>query len=342
MKSRLKNIPATIMSKEISVHQSNSIENLNSLLSNLKDNAPISIQEAISAQIQVITYIQSPTLIDTNFSTFFQHLKKSLKYSSSEIEKDSIRESFALMIQNYVFIMDARLQYEINENKEEAIKLLKSAGESLINSVTNITMVAVTGGNVMTIKRAVETLVKDLINPDSNLFKRLWNWIINKRIIKEKKREFLETLWRIYQKLDKYHKLIGPSIIINSLINCYKDEVCCYLCEKEQENVDHYRSQKFNWSLLGWICLGSFVGVIISLVVALIRWPIIALTTETNDWFKTQMYWTLGIIAIFIVADILINWIYLIYCGMRALHFQRKCDKVKKKLDNIAELYDEN
>lgn len=79
------------MSKELSISSSkeiNSLEQMNSWLSSLEAGANTSVQEAIKAQMQVISYIQSPDLVDTTLDTIILHLRKSLKYSQSDLEKE--------------------------------------------------------------------------------------------------------------------------------------------------------------------------------------------------------------------------------------------------------------
>ena len=78
----------------------NSLEQMGAWLASLESGASVSVQEAVKAQMQVIKFIQSPTLVDTTLDTLILSLKKSLKKASDENEKEHLRESFSLMIQN--------------------------------------------------------------------------------------------------------------------------------------------------------------------------------------------------------------------------------------------------
>ena len=335
------------MSKELSVSspkEINSFGQMNSWLSSLEVGASISVQEAIKAQMQVLSYIQSRVLVDTTLDTIILHLKKSLKYSQNDLEREKIRESFSLMIQSYIFFIDARLQYEINENKKEARELACQAGEIFIKSTAEIAMMAATGG-ASAIKTS--TIVANLSNnflkdAQDNIFQKTWKWLSKKRRIEEKQEEFFKILHTIFKKLYKYHRLIGKSILISGLIERYTPEIRSYICQKEETQIEYYESKEFEWAILGWVSLGSLIGVVISLIVALFRWPIKAIAETNNEpWFSTQMYWTLGILGGVIAAYVLGDLIYLGYCKLRSLYLRKKCEQVESELFRIASLFDE-
>lgn len=226
----------------------NSLEQMGAWLISLENGASVSVQEAVKAQMQVIKFIQSPTLVDTTLDTLILSLKKSLKKASNEDEKEHLRESFSLMIQNYVFFFDARMRYTIEENKEEARQnkeearqIFLQAGEMLSNSVKDVALMAVSGQK----KAEVATVVvHNLFDVNENksavsLFDRIWNWWHQKeiiaekqKIIAEKRKEFYVTLYNICKKLGKYQSLIGESMLINGMIERYTPIVYDYYAEQ--------------------------------------------------------------------------------------------------------------
>ena len=211
-----------------------SLEQMESWLTTLEIDANVSVQEALKAQIQVIRFIQSPTLIDTTLDTLILCLKKSLKKAENEDEKEHLRESFSLMIQNYVFFFDARMQYAIKENKDAARQIFLQAGQMLSNSVKNVALMAVSGKRI---KEIATVVVHNLFDEDDdasaiNLFNRIWIWWNKDKIIAEKKEEFYVTLYNICKKLGKYQPLIGESILINGMIERYTPAICNYSREK--------------------------------------------------------------------------------------------------------------
>lgn len=248
------------------------------------------------------------------------------------------------MIQSYIFFMDARLQYEINDNKKEARELVCQAGETLIQSSAELAMMTATGGSSAITKAAVATTLTNnfLQDAQDNIFQKTWKWLNKKRRIEEKQVEFFATLYTIFKKLYKYHHLIGKSILISGLIERYTPEIRSYICQNKESQIEYYESKDFEWSLLGWISLGSLIGVVLSLIVALFRWPIKAIAeTNAEPWFSTQMYWTLGIFGAIIAGYILVELVYLGYCKLRSVYLQKKCEQVESELFSIASLFDE-
>ena len=64
-----------------------SFEDLNSYLLELQRDASYSIESAINAQLAVIQYIQTPSLVTTTLDTLILNLKKSLKSRKKNISK---------------------------------------------------------------------------------------------------------------------------------------------------------------------------------------------------------------------------------------------------------------
>lgn len=123
-----------------------SYDKMNTYLNDLMLTATDCVEEAIKAQLSVVRYIKSPSLVDTTLDTLLLSFKKSLKYADTPKQKDELQEKFSLMIQNYIFFFDARLQYELDCNNKEAWELFESAGEMLSESVQEISMLAITNG----------------------------------------------------------------------------------------------------------------------------------------------------------------------------------------------------
>ena len=79
-----------------------SIEDMTCFLEELQEHASDSVESAIKAQLQVIRFIQSPTLVDTTLDTLILNLKNSLDLSESKSETIKLKSQFSLMIQNYI------------------------------------------------------------------------------------------------------------------------------------------------------------------------------------------------------------------------------------------------
>ncbi len=342
----------------------NSLDQMGAWLTSLENSATVSVQEALKAQMQVIKFIQSPTLVDSTLDTLILSLKKSLKKASDEDEKEHLRESFSIMIQNYVFFFDARMQYAINENKDEARQIFLQAGEMLSNSVKDVALMAVSGKKKIEVATVVVHNLFDANDNKSafNLFNRLWKWWKKDEIITKKREEFYVTLYNICKKLGKYQSLIGESMLINGMIERYTPAIYDYVCEQvleqnglgdwqdqlneiesdrqeEIEGVDDEISIDSNmgvqWEGLTYIGWGGFGAIVISLVVGLFRWIVKAVAgTNTDGWFATQMYWTLGLIGVAVVIFFVINIINIIYCRVHAKQLIKDRDNAIEKINS--------
>ena len=132
---------------ESQVYTLNSMEEMETFLSDLQKNASVSIASAIEAQLRVIRdVVYSPNLVDSTISLLIQNLKKSLDNEPSPKIREELKEKFSIMLQNYVFFLDARLQYEIKEHKKEAWDLVEKAGNQLCGAACDLALMAMTSG----------------------------------------------------------------------------------------------------------------------------------------------------------------------------------------------------
>lgn len=345
-----------------------SLEQMGAWLTSLENGASVSVQEAVKAQMQVIRFIQSPTLVDTTLDTLLLSLKKSLKKAADEDEKEHLQESFSLMIQNYVFFFDARMQYAINENKDEARQIFLQAGEMLSNSVKDVALMAVSEKKKAEIAAvAVHNLFDTNDNKSAfDLFNRIWKWWNKDKIIAEKRQEFYVTIYNICKKLGKYQSLIGESMIINGMIERYASDIYNYVCEQALANneledwqdqlneiesnrqnaiegidsfIEHNSNMGVNGEALGYIVYGALGTMVLSLVVGLFRWIVKAVAgTKVDGWFAEQMYWTLGIIGIAFAIFFVIDIIHIIYC--RLIYAKQLMNDRDKDIEKVNKKYD--
>lgn len=348
MNSNMREFP-----KEIST-----LEQMESWLISLKDGANASAQEALKAQLQVVRFIQSPTLIDTTFDTLILRLKTSLKKAENEGQKEQIREAFSLMIQNYVFFFDARLQYAINENKEEARLLFLQAGEMLSNSVKRVALLAVNGSEIGEIASVIVHNLFDESDDASaiSLFNRLWKWWNKDKIIVEKRHEFYITLYGMCKKLGKYQPMIGKSLIISGMIERYTPDISEYAHQLASKGVDIANWQGLTikdikrikkvtrgkqlkrWAWRISTVIGVLAAIIVSLIVGIIREIAIEIEGIANDntWISEQIYWTIGVIGVILVVFFVVE-----INMVRNKRMIAKAQTIEEELKQIADFYNE-
>lgn len=317
------------MANEIQKREITSLEEMKTFLKELQKDASPSVVEIIYAQFKVIDYIQSPTLFDTVLDSLIYGLKKSLDYSTSEQEKQSLRERFSFMIQNCIFFLDAQVQYKIKQHREESYNLLKQAGEQLAESVFAIAKLFY-GGNIEALSNLIVKNVFVQNNEEiKGFFKRLTGWFVNLFKVDRAKEDFYETLRRSIQKLHEHHEIIGNSLLIKGMIDRYADDIAYYEFESEISSKDREASN-FEPIPFWWI-IG--VGLLSMAVRAL--WSI---GSGNFGWLLTHLLWIIGITIAYIL---MIKVVYFVKYSIPIWFLKRKRSKLSKKLHEIANEFKE-
>lgn len=202
-----------------------SVDSLNVYLTSLQAEASPAVMMALQSQLQVLKYIQSPTMTLMAVDNVMLCLHKALKGAEDNQQKESLRESFASLLQSFIFVTEARLRYEIDSNKDEAYKLLADAGDMLMSSVGSTAMLVVPMAAGVKMGRALPKMVNVLAaqNEQRSFLGRLIMAKGKKAIIEEKKAEFDKTLNYIFDTLGSYAELVGPSILLHGLLKRYAD-----------------------------------------------------------------------------------------------------------------------
>ncbi len=196
-----------------------SLDGMQTWLQSFEATAKPAALQTLQQQIQVLSFVQSPSMTGMAVDTMLASLNRALKYAESEVEKDEIRESFTSMIQNFMFFSEARLQYAIESNKQETAKLLSTAGEMLSHSVKGVASLAA-GGRAAT----AGVVIKNVFSTPAvqkKFFSAVAAWIGNKTGLEKKEREYNEMLANLFDTLDMYASLIGPSIVVHGMLKRY-------------------------------------------------------------------------------------------------------------------------
>lgn len=251
------------------------IQDMESFIEGLSERANESAEAALKAQLAVIRYVQSPALYDSSFDMFF---KNALKYADSPRMEEMIRERATIMIQNYVFFMNAKLQFEIAVNQEEQRELMEEACTMLAESVAEVARMAMEGedggdgGNIeiMALKAAAKMVTaKD--SKGNSFLTKLWRLCTQDSRTKQKEGEFLQTIDKLTAKLYKQRDVIGHSDLIAGLIERYAADMTDYFYGGQVQSsqaalssaAEQAKKYCRNW---GWVILA------LSVVVLIIRW----------------------------------------------------------------------
>lgn len=202
-----------------------SIDSLSGYIQSLQPDASPSVMMALQSQLHVLKFVQSPTMTLMAVDNILVCLYKALKSADNNEEKTVLRETFCSLLQSFIFITEARLRYEIDSNREESVRLLADAGDMLMSSVSSTASLVVPIAAGIKMGNALPKMVNVLAsNTEQNGFLgRLIMAKGKKAQIEEKKQEFDKTLCYIFETLDNYSELIGPSIQLHGMLKRYAD-----------------------------------------------------------------------------------------------------------------------
>lgn len=217
--------PSKVEKTESSTDVIDSLDGLSNYLHALQPDASPAVTMALQSQLQVLQYVQSPTMTLMVVDNVMVMLHKALKSAESDEQREALRESFASLLQSLIFVTEARLRYEVDSNKEESVRLLADAGDMLMNSVSSTAMMVVPVAAGVKVGKALPRMVNVLSaqNEQKGFLARLIMVKGKKAIIEEKKAEFDKTLNYIFDTLDSYAELIGPSIQLHGMLKRYAD-----------------------------------------------------------------------------------------------------------------------
>lgn len=116
---------------------------MTSFIGELKADAPLPIKYALDSQLQIISAMQSPTIIDTALSTMVLNLKTSLDYCSDNKQHQNLLKEFSMMIQNLIFFLDVRFQQFCKKNKDLSRQLFIQAGERFSYNLKNLMLLTI-------------------------------------------------------------------------------------------------------------------------------------------------------------------------------------------------------
>jgi len=330
-----------------------SLEQMESFLDNLQATASDSLAAALNAQLQVVRYVNSSQLVSTTFDTLFQNLKKAKEYAATPKERDAIMEKGTLMIQNYVFFMNAKLTYAIKDNKEEGRKLFEEAGMQLSKSVASIASMYATGGGSLFVSVA-NNLFQDS-EKHLTLLAKFLNWWNKEQINNEKLQEFYKSLESLVSKLSKRRDIIGQSNVIAGLVENYTEDLTKFATTQHREacaeaKVKKEESRKKIWKFSWWI-----VGV--SIVLLILRWIWNLLRDAGNGvkswfsddvekisregWVTTHIMWTVGFIAFFALIFFIGFLVHWWNCKKIEAEYKKQYNEVREYYNDIAASFEE-
>ena len=211
------------------------IDGMKTWLTNLGQDSTPALMQTLQMQLQVLKQVQSPSMTGMALDNIMLCMSKAVNTATNDSELANIREAVASMIQNYFFMQEANLKCAQLKNKKEGYKLLTQSGEMLSNAVIK-TASALTGGTI----DMATTVVRNIFEAEDiqqGYIKNLIAWIGDKKQLKEKEKEFNQTLEMLFETFDLHATLIGPSILIKGMLSRYRKTILEY---RENEKLQMY------------------------------------------------------------------------------------------------------
>ena len=202
-------------------------------LHQLSPYASPAISIALENQMQVLDNVFSASLAGMAIDNMLFALQRSLQYLTEENERTAMRDNFCMMIQNFVFINEAKLLYASEQNRLEAMSLLGQAGAKMMQCAVNIGMAVVTKPEVKVqgIKKIADSNTPPVVrNPfegkeAEKMLSDLLKSLAKKKILEEKQMEFDKMMTNLFPLFDRYYEMIGPSILVCGLLDRYSDKM---------------------------------------------------------------------------------------------------------------------
>lgn len=199
------------------------IDQLQDCISSLNEELSPAMVQVLKSQIQVLGTISSPTMTGMMIDNLVLGLQQSLD-TANDNQYQGIRESYIRLIQNYVFMAEAKMHYVVDKNKEEANRLLEESGKMLADTFFDIAVMAVPAGGPA--GKVLKSVNKSMfaLKPSSggDILSNIVKFFNTKAAIEEKQKEFYTTIENLFDTFENYPDLFGQSIVINGMLSKYR------------------------------------------------------------------------------------------------------------------------
>ena len=198
----------------------------------------------LQQQMQVLRYVESPAMSGMVIDNIIVCLYKALELAETEAEKNAVRDSVAALLQSVLFMSEARLQYDIKKNKEEAIEMILNAGNLISDSVSAVAAILtpVPGAKTKTIVPVVKNVLSSQAI-QSGFLAHLLSAKKKQDMIDERIKEHNVMLENLFATFDRYFDIIGPSIQIHGVLSRYIKQLSEQFMDAQYKGIETYTSQ---------------------------------------------------------------------------------------------------
>lgn len=222
------------------------LSQLSDWIASVQSEASPAVSFIMQAQQQTLNSMETSILLGMVIDNILVYLHKAISVAANENEKNSIRESFAALLQSVIFVSEARLQHDIRRDKEEAVQMLENAGNMLQQSVKTAVetmMVMVPAGTAVKCAKAAHMppTINNFINPkllELGVISHLLSAKKKQEMMKERINDHYQMLRNLFKTLDRYSGMIGPSIQVHGMLSRYEDHLLEHLIDEQNEHIE--------------------------------------------------------------------------------------------------------
>lgn len=217
-----------------------SMAEMEQLICQLRTGAPVNVGMVLQQELNVLKFIESPSMSGMIVDNIIVCLHKALDSAETEEEKQQLRDSITSMLQSVLFVSEARLQYAIRKDKEEAVEMMANAGNLLADSVSGLAYMMLPGGQAKAVP-----MVKNILDP-AVLGSSVTNFLTARKkqeMLEEKIKDHNEMLENLFKTFDRYFPIIGPSIQIHGMLSRYVKQLERSYREAQYKEVESYTTR---------------------------------------------------------------------------------------------------
>lgn len=216
------------------------VDQMEQWITSLQTEASKPAAMVLQQQMNVLKYVESPSMSGMMVDNIIVCLYKALEVAENEEHKVILRDSVAALLQSVLFMSEAKLQYEIKKNKEEAIEMIANAGNLLTESVTAIACAMIPGAQAAAIPAVKNVLSSNKMGNAVSMFLTAKK---RQELLDDKTKEHNEMLNNLFQTLDKYFDIIGPSIQIHGVLSRYRGQLVEHYRQTQYKELESYTEQ---------------------------------------------------------------------------------------------------
>jgi len=233
-KSNLVGLTKQTVRTPSTIEEFHDLEHLGNFLKDLQssNSSDAAMAHALSAQIRVLSVVNSPSLSSSVFDLMLDSLKTAIEKARTPEEKQEYQRSAAIMTNSMVFFMEAKLHWESNKWDKEGKELLKQACNLVVDSTNSILQLT------MTKKLSAATAINifsGLIENAGGIFSRFIAWVADQDNFYQKQIEFDSFVFNLVEKLGQYRHIYGKQVILAELITRYESMLLENTYDKKEQ-----------------------------------------------------------------------------------------------------------